>query len=250
MSFAQDSLRFSRAFYDYLINQKAYTQAGYLIDQHPHFSLHKDSLQLLRVRLFLHEQQIENAQAYWQKNTWQAPNPLLEAHLAQYAKKSQLALEKIGTLPEKDTFYWAATMLLAQKSKETHLFLAKYPAFQDAELLQFYSEKSLLFKKKSYFVGALASAILPGSGKFYAGAKGGAASSLGACLFWAMMSAEAYRVNNSFWTARGLTFTSIFTLFYVGNIWGTVGVIKKRRDAFYHQIRLDLRPAMDSRVFK
>jgi hypothetical protein len=92
------------------------------------------------------------------------------------------------------------------------------------------------FKKKSVFLAATLSTILPGSGKFYAGYSGEGLSALSQCAFLALQALEAYRLNPNWQNNHRLWFFGgVFLVFYSGNIWGSALKIKVRQREFYEQ---------------
>lgn len=101
---------------------------------------------------------------------------------------------------------------------------------EEAKLDKFYSEM-LAHKNKSPFLAGLYSAVIPGAGKWYAGKKKQAiaaflpVASLGAVAY------EAYR-KGGVKSARFIVFGSIFSLFYIGNIWGSALSVNVERNEF------------------
>jgi len=86
-------------------------------------------------------------------------------------------------------------------------------------------------KHRSPFVAGLYSAILPGLGKVYAGKpKQGIAAFL-PILSLGLLTYEGLRKDGPRST-RFIGFGSLFTLFYVGNIWGSVLSVKVKRNEF------------------
>lgn len=86
-------------------------------------------------------------------------------------------------------------------------------------------------KRRSPFVAGLYSAVLPGLGKVYAGKpKQGIAAFL-PILSLGLLTYEGLRKDGPR-SARFIGFGSLFTLFYVGNIWGSVLSVKVRRNEF------------------
>ena len=76
-------------------------------------------------------------------------------------------------------------------------------------------------KKKSPFLAGILSGVIPGSGKFYAGRKGGAISAFIATTGLGLVTLENHRKNgwNNFAT---IAFGAAFALSYVSNIYGAV----------------------------
>lgn len=88
-------------------------------------------------------------------------------------------------------------------------------------------------KRRSPFLAATLSAVLPGSGKFYAGFKGQGIAAFMTVAVLGISAAESYyRLGPK--SAQFIGFGSLFTIFYVGNIWGSTVSVKLARD---HQFR-------------
>jgi hypothetical protein len=94
-----------------------------------------------------------------------------------------------------------------------------------------YRNALLAQKRRSPAVAGLLSAIMPGLGKVYAGkARQGIAAFL-PVLTMGLLAWEGYRKDGPT-SLRFLGFGSLFTVFYVGNIWGSTLAVKVRRDEF------------------
>lgn len=86
-------------------------------------------------------------------------------------------------------------------------------------------------KHRSPAVAGLLSAVVPGLGKLYAGKpKQGIAAFL-PVLTLGLLAWEGYRKDGPA-SVRFLGFGSLFTLFYIGNIWGSTLAVHVRRDEF------------------
>ena len=86
-------------------------------------------------------------------------------------------------------------------------------------------------KRRLPAVAGLLSAVVPGLGKVYAGkAKQGIAAFL-PVLTLGLLTWEGYRKDGPT-SLRFLGFGSLFTVFYIGNIWGSTLAVKVRRDEF------------------
>jgi len=86
----------------------------------------------------------------------------------------------------------------------------------------------LKLKKKSPAVAGLLSAVVPGLGKFYAGKKGAGLAAFAANGALAAMAFESYYRTKSFKSPQFITFGTLFTFFYVGNIFGSVFSVKQQ----------------------
>lgn len=100
-------------------------------------------------------------------------------------------------------------------------------------------EELLQNKKKSPLLAGLMSAVIPGSGKFYAGYRGQAISSMFPTLIFAATAAETYyRAGPK--SVQFIAAASLFSIFYVGNIWGSVLSVKTFYEIRNNEIRNDI----------
>lgn len=99
------------------------------------------------------------------------------------------------------------------------------------------------YKHKSPVLAGLYSAVLPGAGKFYAGKKRQGIGAFLPVLSLGAVTYEAYR-KGGVKSARFIAFGSLFSIFYIGNIWGSVLSVKIKQHEFYrsynNQILFDL----------
>lgn len=113
---------------------------------------------------------------------------------------------------------------------------------QEKELLEV-RERLGKHKTKSPALAGIFSAIIPGAGKIYAGKPGQGIASLITSSIFGLQAIEGYRRDgpSSF---RFIAFSTIFSLFYVGNIWGSVFTVKAVNNEFNeavdHKILFDL----------
>jgi TM2 domain-containing membrane protein YozV len=81
----------------------------------------------------------------------------------------------------------------------------------------------------------LLSAVVPGAGKVYAGQLGqGVAIFLQNTIF-ALQAYEGYRKDGPR-SARFLIYGGLFTVFYIGNVWGSVLSVQIKRQEMYDKI--------------
>lgn len=108
------------------------------------------------------------------------------------------------------------------------------------------------FNPKSPWLAGVLSAIVPGVGKMYAGKTGSGITSLFTVGLAGLITYENYR-KDGFTNWKTLLFGSIFTVFYVGNIYGSVYAVKDYRDDFKkkleHRIMFNLHVPLRS-VFR
>lgn len=86
-------------------------------------------------------------------------------------------------------------------------------------------------KRKSPFLAGLFSAIVPGSGKMYAGLVAQGIMSLMTSTIFGLQTYEVYRKNGPN-SAPFYLFGTAFSVFYVANIWGSVTAVQKNQQDF------------------
>lgn len=165
-----------------------------------------------------------------------------------YLKKSNEAKNSLETIKiEKDSmleklrnFEYACIALLDrdyQKYNE-HSKRFSYAYFSFAEEEKNAKEHFLQLKKikrKSPLLAGVISSVLPGSGKFYAGYRGQGIASLMTVGVLGISAVESYyRLGAR--SPQFITFGSLFTIFYIGNIWGSTVSVKIARDHKFREI--------------
>ena len=100
------------------------------------------------------------------------------------------------------------------------------------KLLKEYSLEIQGFKPKSMALSGLLSAVIPGAGKIYAEEKG---TGIGSFLLLAGMGGMAAEniIKSGFTSWNSLLFTGLFSVFYLGNIYGSIISVKTYRERFY-----------------
>lgn len=113
--------------------------------------------------------------------------------------------------------------LVTQFNKH-HYLLAR----QQSELIDFRNNLVLLSRKSSFKAGLL-SALVPGAGKFYAGYKGQGFLNFIVAGLLGVQAWEGYRKSGpeSF---RFITYSTLFTTFYISTIWGSALAVKIKRN--------------------
>ena len=92
-------------------------------------------------------------------------------------------------------------------------------------------KRTLRFNQKSMILAGLMSAIIPGSGKMYAGKVGeGVSSFLSIGVLAALTLENYYKAGPK--NFKTIAFGSAFTIFYLGNIYGSIISIKVYRNEF------------------
>ena len=110
-------------------------------------------------------------------------------------------------------------------------------------------EKMKDFKPKSMVFAGVLSAMVPGLGKIYAGKTGEGIAAFFTVGTTGLLACENYR--KSGWrNYKTIIFSSLFTIFYGGNILGSYYSVKRRRDEFYYKIDKDIREKIEKAVEK
>lgn len=178
--------------------------------------------------------------------------------------KFEAAYQKIYDAPEAESgilyelrIFELAGLSLLKKDYEQFDQLATGFFPEDSTInteLKYLTDYSYLLqnmKKKSGFVAGTLSAIIPGLGKVYTGLPGQALASFLKVVPLGIITAENYR-NGGFKNAQFYIFGSLFSLFYIGGIWGSSIsakiVYQEKVDEIHHNIMVGLHVPVD-RIF-
>ena len=248
-------------FAHYLLQQKQYTEAIQVLQAMPAAgqALH-DTVALLMGQAYFQQRQLDSAAFFLQQVSAQAstfPKARFQAtvalaNLGRYREGEavlapqrfpeqpllqQMRLLELGGLALLQHRYTRFDSLKAGFTRE-HYQLAEHQ--QHLTDLAGHLQQ---VRKKSPLAAGLMSAVLPGSGKVYAGKLGGG---IAAFLATGIMGAQAYEGYRKGGTrdAQFLVFGSLFTIFYMGNIWGSALAVRVARQeqyqAIHEQILLDM----------
>ena len=131
-----------------------------------------------------------------------------------------------------------AGLALLKKDFYTYKVSSKeftYTYFQvekEQKELDKYYEDLINFKPKSMAVAGLLSTVIPGTGKMYAGKLGEGMSAFLIVSILGGITAENF-IKNGINDYKTIAFGSLFSIFYIGNIYGSVVNVKVYRDEFY-----------------
>ncbi len=194
----------------------------------------------LALASFYYSQVNRNNQHFWQASRFFAG--LSNSYLAEYDKaeihfNSPFKDAKLNSLAN---FELAGVALLkrdleAFKTYENQFQSAYFEFSAQEENLSALGNAVGNFKRKSPLLAALFSAIIPGSGKIYAGKTGQGIAGLLTTSVFGLQAYEGYR-KDGLRSARFIIYGSIFSAFYIANIWGSALSIKVRRDEFNQEI--------------
>jgi hypothetical protein len=155
-------------------------------------------------------------------------------------KKSKLVFENI---PENDSViteiknFELSGISLLQKDYEKFKFYKNkiinpnYAIAKEKDILNEVYNKEINFNRKSMLLAGLLSAAIPGCGKIYTGKIGEGVSSFISISALAALTLENYYKAGKT-NYKTLFFGSAFTVFYIGNIYGSIISVKVYRNEF------------------
>lgn len=208
-----------------------------------------DSLNYLAGWAAYYLKQLETSSSYLTQVSRESPL-YTKSHL--FAAYNQIHLENYGqgtrilsdfrpqnTTDQHFVQYLSSGMQLLQRDftsfDTTLLHLPKdYFGFsKELENLQIIQQEMVGHKDKSVWLSGILSAILPGSGKIYAGKTGQGITTFLLTTGLGLVTFENFH-KNGLESASTLFFGSAFTVFYAGNIYGSMYSAKTANDDFYH----------------
>ena len=253
-SFGQVQIKNKAKFAEHLINLESYHDAIYYINSNTlngnTLSL-RDSMNYLKGWGHYSLKELEasansllqvssNSNFYLKSRFFAAYN---YSHLKQ-VKHSDYILKTLLNatgFEELRTFELAGNALL---KRDIPLFEKTYKQLEGKDNFAFSLEKQKLFdyhleiknhKNKSPFMAGLFSALIPGSGKIYAGKTGEGIASfiiVGAAGFTALENYNKLGAKH----AKTILFSSLFSVLYIGNIYGSVFTVKLVNEEFNYEM--------------
>lgn len=144
-----------------------------------------------------------------------------------------------STLRELRDFQLAGIALLKRDYKaflleQQRFTYSSYIFEKEERRMQLYYDKLKGFRHKSPVLAGVYSALVPGLGKWYAGKKKQGIAAFLPVISLAALTYEAYR-KDGVKSARFIGFGTLFSVFYIGDIWGSTLSVKIRRNEFYKE---------------
>jgi tetratricopeptide (TPR) repeat protein len=241
---AQQSLSTDSLFIEYLLEKKYYNDVLQWTQHKPTFPYYRglafyNQLKLdSAIRCF---EQIPKPHPYYVKSRF------LKGFGHVFLKEYKIADQTFSQLSTSDTllnalrnFQLAGLSLLERDTIKfasyRRRFTGTYFAFsQEEEALNQNYRLIQQHKRKSPLLAGAMSAIIPGSGKIYAGKTGQGLITFIQNLALGLQAYEAFR-RDGWKSPRFLVYGSLFTFFYVGNIWGSSLAIHVRKQEFNDKI--------------
>ncbi len=243
-------------FVKYLVDQKLYSEGIYHLDKlkssNDYNSGKIDTINYLLGKIYYDQQKLDTSSIYFSQVSpanikyWQESSFFTAFNLA-YLGKYSVAREELdhryfndGMMVQLKNFQIAGYALLDRNYQRfdslSYQFQGLYFQFakQEGQLME-YSQDIKSFKRKSGFLAAMFSAVIPGAGKIYAGKTGQGLSNLFKSLILGGLLFESYKQAGTD-SARFIVFGSVFSIFYVANIWGSALTVKVKRNEFHDAV--------------
>lgn len=233
-----------------LLNKEQFEDALFVlngIDASNISAAQKDSLCYEKAWLFYTKKKLDSAIFYFNKisenNARKTKADFFKAYCLAFLKQVTQGENTLNNLAASDTVYTQlknfelAGLALLQKNyaafdKYAANFTYSNYAFNNEEKLLVDTKKMMFtHKKKSPFLAATLSAIIPGLGKIYAGKKKEGIGAFIPIVSSGLLALEGYN-KGGLKDARFLIFGTLFTTFYIGNIWGSSLSVKISESEF------------------
>lgn len=242
--FSQQTLSSDSLFIEYLLEKKYYNDVL-------HWTQHRQTFPYYRGLAYYNQLKLDSAIHYFEQVSSQHPNytksKFLEGightYLKRYQKADQVLTQLYPTdslLTALQNFQRAGVALLERDTLKfvsfRKQFNGKYFAFsQEEEKLEENYRLIQQHRHKSPLLAGLMSALVPGSGKIYAGKTGQGLITFIQNLALGLQTYEAYR-RDGWKSPRFLLYGGLFTFFYVGNIWGSTLTVQIRKQEFNDKV--------------
>jgi hypothetical protein len=238
------------ALVNHLVNTKQYEDALFVLNNYFSFSdsAYSDTLNYLKGWTFYQMKNRDSSAFYFErvskrKNCYyksQFFSALVYAYLRQYDKSKAILVNLSSPSVELNElrYFELSGISLLEKNMADYELNTKSLSYnlysiREGELdLKTYSDKLKCFKPKSMVLAGTMSAIIPGTGKMYAGKFGEGLTALFAVSILSAITAENYYRSGPT-NYKTLLFGGLLTTFYVGNIFGSIASVKLYRQEFY-----------------
>jgi len=256
VTFSQDTkISNEIRFIQHLMNNNEYENAIILLNnintQYKLADSSHDIVNYLKAICFFNQKKFDSS-SYFFKKVGNASNNyikslFLSAISDAYLYKTQSAIQTLFKINTSDSNLiklknlQLAGMYLLERKLDSCLYISSefdqsnFATSKQEKNIQKYFEILSEKKKKSMFLAILMSALIPGSGKIYAGRTGDGVSSLLATLSLGLVAFENFK-KDGILNYKTLFFTGLFSTFYAGNIWGTIYSVKMEKEDSNHEI--------------
>lgn len=232
-------------FVSYLIGNNMKEEALTLVNRKSNNYLNdiltRDSVNFLKGWTFYSVKRLNDAVVYFDSVTNKSNlysqaiffSALSSSHLKDY-DKAQKTLnsfsDSVGKYKEFYSYEKAGLSLLMRNYKQYDYYknnftFSSYNFVNGEKELDTIYKNLISYKKKSYFMAGFLSSILPGLGKIYVGKVGEGLSSFLCVGSLGAITTENW-IKNGFWNWKTILFGTIGTIFYIGNIYGSIISVK------------------------
>lgn len=257
--FSQKSFSDEISFVNYLINNNEYRDAIYILNalEGNNYS-QNDSLNYLLGWAYYNIKSLDTSSMYFDKVSdssvflnksryYQVFNNIYQGK----RDSAKAILHGISANPELEQLrlFELAGIELLERNYEQYKNISRnfnysyYPIAREQEEFDEYFISLQQIKNKSPFLAGAMSAIIPGSGKLYAGYRGKALASFLHVSLLGAVAAENY-IKGGPVSPQFLIFAGLFSIFYTANIWGSILSVQIKRNELYrkvdHNIMYDL----------
>lgn len=240
-------------FAEYLYRNKYFKDATLVLkkinNQNSSGRLFQDSVSFLIGRAFYRIPNYDSAYRYFSlimnesefSNSSKFGLSWMDANTGNYeiSKSGIIDIQSNQLRMEESKWYGLASVALLERDFDSYKKYSTEGKFKvlksDFVRLEYNGNEIMNYKKKSPFLAGMFSAIIPGSGKFYAGKKYEAISTLLIVGTLGIFAYESYqhKGGKNFLT---IMFGTAFLGFYIGNIWGSIFSVKRKNDEFNYEI--------------
>ncbi len=240
-------------FIEHLVSIENYNDAIFYINKNPQFKQkiqHRDSINYLKGWSHYALKELDLSAASLLEVSKDSPFFLKSRFFAAY-NYSHLKLHPVSenilsnidnhTIADLQKFELAGNALLSRDFTQFSNYIQNiqnknnYIFTNEILALNKISNNLAFHPKKSAFLGGLFSAIIPGSGKIYAGKTGEGIASFIIVSATGLTAYENYN-KRGIKHAKTLLFGSLFAVLYIGNIYGSVFSVKITNDEFNHEM--------------
>lgn len=246
-------------FVSYLIDNDFQKDAAFFVESQNYFP--SDTLDFLLGWTAYNQKQLEKSSYYFSKVGKDSPlydkslfyNVVSNAHLGNYTTGDKLLDSYSGTHEELKYLQKAGLGLLSGDNKAylaaaSHFSYENYAISESERILADIYNDRITSTGKNPLVAAIASAVIPGSGKIYAGQLGEGIASFLVVGSIEAITAESW-CRNGFANFKTILFSALSAAFYIGNIYGSYisvsiqnnNLIDAQNTAILYNIHIPLR---------
>jgi TM2 domain-containing membrane protein YozV len=244
VGFSQNAVNPNFLFINHLIESNKQREALFLLNQTSELT-NSDTVNYLKGMSYYLLKKVDTSAFYFgsvsQKSNFYTASKFFESLNLSYSKKYNNALACFANFSA-DTVLkchqlinisLAGNYLLLRDyqrfdSTSSYFLFDNYNYSNEQHRLIDLKNKLITLKRKSPFLAGALSAVVPGLGKFYVGKKGAGLAALATNTALAAIVFESYYRTKNFKSPQFITFGTLFTFFYVGNIFGSVYSVKQQ----------------------